>query len=123
MMNDSANADGCEYGLTALSDAVTRAQPATAMGAAEDPLKLRANALLVPFYVTDEHAQELEPMQANCFGYAPPCRTGLYDAFTSTVGNNTCNMAPDTQEEACISRIVSPFLAQLDALHALAFAQ
>jgi hypothetical protein len=101
---DDSDADGAEFGLTAVQDAIERAKPR----AADDPRKLRTDAKLVVIYVSDENAQELEP---SGFGFPDPaCDTGLVDRERRP-----------TPDLACIQELVAPFVAHLEANDAAAF--
>ncbi len=101
---DDSGADGAEFGLTAVQDAIERAKPR----ALDDPRKLREEAKLVVIYVSDENAQELEPNGAGLPG--PSCDTGLQDRDR--------NPSP---RAACIQELVQPFIAHLEANEAAAF--
>jgi thrombospondin type 3 repeat protein len=123
-MQNNSNNDGCEFGLTAASNAISRALPRTPAGMPDDPRKIRQNALLAVFYVSDEHAQEIEGTQTGCgtsIAYTTPCDTGLLDVFNND--NNVCTVVPNAAQESCISTITAPFLQQIQSERGIAFSQ
>ena len=117
---DASNTDGCEFGLRATFDAINRALPRTAPGAAEDPRRLRDNAVLAVVYISDEHEQELEDQA--CFGYTRPCDTGIRDVY-STGNNNVCAVTPNANQQTCINNIVQPYINQIRNNNGVAFGQ
>lgn len=123
-LNDTGGANGCEFGLTAVQDAVTRATPGTARGAPEDARRLRDYATLAVVYISDEHAQEIEGGQA-CHSYTVPCDTGTRDIYTGA-GNphdSYCAATLTQAQRNCVDSTVQPFITQLQNRNAIAFAQ
>ncbi len=123
-LGDTSDLDACEFGLSAVQAAIDRALPKTAVGAAEDPLRLREGASVAVIYISDEYAQEVTDGDAeDCFSYDPPCETGVDDFFTN--GQSVCAFAPDAAQQACIDSVVRPFIDQLrsPAVDGIAFAQ
>ncbi len=110
--NTDGYSDGCEFGLTAVSNAIVEALPRTARTAPENPRKFRFDAKVVVVYISDEHAQELTRRPAqSCFNYVP-CDTGIGDYFSSDDGD-ACLTEPNDAEQACIDSILRPFIDQL----------
>jgi hypothetical protein len=79
-LNNTGGADGCELGLTAVSNAIREASPPTASGASENPRRLREDATLAIVYISDEHAQEITTQ--SCEGYVANCSTGIGDLYS-----------------------------------------
>lgn len=122
-LNNTDGANGCEFGLTAVQDAVTRATPGTARGAPENANRVRDFAQLAVVYISDEHAQELEAQ--SCNNYTRPCNSGVEDIY-SGAGNPFdayCAVNPTPAQRTCVASTVQPFINQLNGLNAIAFAQ
>jgi hypothetical protein len=104
--------EACEFGLTAADDAIKTASPRTAAGV-EDPKKLRSGALLVVFYVGDEHAQEIE--EGSCGSPAGSLGTG--------VTNGVKLLTPSAAQQAAINGLVAPFVTFIQGEGGIAFGQ
>jgi hypothetical protein len=113
-LNNTSNTDGCEFGLTAADDAIAKALPRSAAGVV-DATKLRSDAKLVVFYISDEHAQELENNQCNLGNLG----TGLTDFFSSTHEQAD----PNATQQATINTLVQPFVDRVLLNDGIAFAQ
>jgi len=109
-LNNTAGNNGCEFGLTAIDDAIVRATPRTAAGAPEVATRLRATAQLVIFYISDEHAQEVEENTCGLGNLG----TGQADGSRTT---------PSAAQTTAINTIVQPFINRLVANSAIAFGQ
>ena len=118
-LNNTSGADGCEFGLEAVSNAVREALPRTPSGQAENPRKLREDATLAVVYISDEHAQEIE--NRTCAGYVPTCDTGIRDLYA--VGESVCLDTSNGLQQQCRDQIIQPYINELDAQGAVAFAQ
>jgi hypothetical protein len=122
-MNDTSSSDGCEFGLEAVRNTITRALPRTPIGMPENSRRVREGATLAVVYVSDEFAQELTEGQCGFDPGGAACNTGVGDAFSAGPGDAVCTLVPNATQQACISQILSPYLAQLRANDAIAFAQ
>ncbi|MFO0745553.1 MAG: hypothetical protein U1F43_07755 [Myxococcota bacterium] len=100
---------GCEYGLTAMDDAIVRALPRTAV---ESPTRLREDARLVAFYISDETAQEIE----SAFSCEAP-------RFATGQNDNARNLPPNGLQQHYIQGIVAPFVARIRGQGGVAFGQ
>jgi len=119
-LNNTAGADGCELGLTAVSNAIREALPPTASGGTENPRKLREDATLAVVYISDEHAQEITTQ--SCEGYVASCSTGIGDLY-SNGGTNVCTHTLNGTQQGCMNNLVQPFIDELTNRNAVAFAQ
>jgi len=121
-LENTSNQDGCEYGLDATLRAINKALPRTAVGANINRRRLRENATLAVVYISDEHAQSVEEYNS-CVNRPVQlgCRTGITDMYSQ--GNSVCNHVPTANEQTCVETIVQPFVDQLNAQGAIAFAQ
>lgn len=116
-LNNTNGLDGCEFGLTAADDALNKALPRTAPGPAnENALRLRGDAQLVIFYISDEHAQELE---SNTCGAANR-GTGLTDIY---LGTHEQPPAPNAAQQGTINTLVAPFITNILNNNGIAFGQ
>lgn len=125
LRNTSGYNDGCEFGLSAVRDAIDRALPRTAVGATENPRRLRGDATVAVVYISDEYAQEITLRSAQeCFAYNTGCNTGIRDYYTGP-SNNVCLTQPNSNQQGCIDSIVQPFIDQLESpeVDGVAFAQ
>ncbi|MCK6546652.1 hypothetical protein L6R52_12450 [Myxococcota bacterium] len=113
-LNNTGSTDGCEFGLTAVDDAIAKALPRSAAGVV-DPTKLRSDAKLVVFYISDEHAQELEQNQCGLGNLG----TGLTDFFAGTHEQTD----PSAAQQTVINSIVQPFVDRIVLNDGIAFAQ
>ncbi|HJL43295.1 MAG TPA: hypothetical protein RMG48_18450 [Myxococcales bacterium LLY-WYZ-16_1] len=120
-LSDTSGDDGCEFGLDAAFQAVSKALPRSPVGIT-DPQKLRDGAVLAVVYISDEYAEEITSDDRRCFNYEPTCATGIEDVY-STNDNAICRAEPDSTEQACIDRIVQPYIDQLIDNNGVAFAQ
>ncbi|MBK6683828.1 MAG: hypothetical protein IPG45_05090 [Deltaproteobacteria bacterium] len=112
--NDLGNTAGtvsCENGLTAADDALARALPRTAV---ENTTRLRSTAQLVVFYISDEHAQEVEENI---------CGRGLLGTGQRDVYTGAGQVPPNPAQQAAIDAIVAPFVTRIQAQDGIAFAQ
>lgn len=115
-LEDNSGQDGCEFGLTAASDALRKALPRSPAGVT-DARKLRAGATVAVVYVSDEFAEEIQ--DTACHGYSKSCTTGIND-FYDTQDQTVC-ASPVTQ--ACIDTTVQPYVQELLNENGVAFAQ
>ncbi|MFO0722984.1 MAG: hypothetical protein U1E65_04305 [Myxococcota bacterium] len=115
-LNNTAGTDGCEYGLTAIDDAIVRALPRTAVGT-EVSTRLRTNAQLVVFYISDEHAQELE--SGNC----TTASLNVIAGPTTTGQNDGARTTPSAAQQTAIDGIVNPFTTRVVNNAGIAFGQ
>ena len=126
-LEDTTDNDGCEFGLSAARDAISRALPRTALGAEEDPARLRADATVAVIYISDEYAQEItRPTAQDCFGYDPGCDTGIDDLYEPDPDDESvCLNQPTPAQQTCIDSVVGPFIEQLQSpqVEGIAFAQ
>ncbi|MBI4818305.1 MAG: hypothetical protein HY791_18720 [Deltaproteobacteria bacterium] len=126
-LSDNSGGDGCEFGLSAMDEAVQKALPRTAIGAPANARKLRGDATLVAFYISDEFAQELtQGVSASCAGYEPPCNTGIGDLYTAVSGvynDAVCNLVPNATQQACINSVVQPYIDRIRGEGGIAFGQ
>ncbi len=109
-LNNTTGTDGCEFGLTAIDDGIVRALPRTAPGV-EVSTRLRATSQLVVFYISDEHAQELE--QNICIG----------QGTAGTGQNDGARTVPNAAQQAVIDGVVTPFINRITANAGIAFGQ
>lgn len=115
-LQNTANTDGCEYGLEAASNAIRRALPRTAAGTT-NARRFRDDATIAVVYISDEYADEVQ--DAQCYGRTLPCSTNIDDLYGAG-GNASCGNTPN---QTCVDRIVAPYAAQLATESAVAFAQ
>jgi hypothetical protein len=115
-LNNTANTDGCEYGLTAADDALNKALPRTPTGQPENVLRLREDAQLVVFYISDEHAQEVENFQCGRLNLG----TGLGDIHS---GVHEGAAVPSAAQQVAIDNIAAPFVTNIRNNNGIAFAQ
>ncbi|MEO1230583.1 MAG: hypothetical protein AAFZ18_16925, partial [Myxococcota bacterium] len=115
-LEDNSGQDGCEFGLTAASDALRKALPRSAAGVT-DARKIRAGATVAVLYVSDEFAEEIQ--DTNCHGYTKSCTTGIND-FYDTQDQTVCAAAVT---QSCIDTTVQPYVQELLNENAVAFAQ
>lgn len=121
-LQNTAGADGCEFGLEAADNAIGKALPRTAPGV-ENPTRLRDNAVLAVVYISDEYAQEVTMQSAqNCDGYNPSCNTGISDYY-ATSNNNVCSTVPNAAQQTCIDNVVQPYVNTITSNGGVAFAQ
>ena len=121
-LENTSGEDGCEYGLSAVDATIARSLPRTAIGAPENPTRLRGEATLAVVYVSDEHAQTVEqlgvcdnlPAQNNC-------PTGIDDVWNS--GVNVCNVGLSAAQQGCVDQLVQPYINALNAENGIAFGQ
>jgi hypothetical protein len=123
-LNNTTGTDGCEFGLTAADDALNRALPRTASGFSPDGggqgpdggngTRIRTDAKLVVFYISDEHAQEIETGSGTCRVLPLANQTGQVDGSRHT---------PTTAEQTAIQTIAQPYIDKLTANSATAFGQ
>ncbi|MCC7385646.1 MAG: hypothetical protein IT384_27605 [Deltaproteobacteria bacterium] len=121
-LNDTSGEDGCEFGLSAVSNAITKALPRTLNGAPENARKLRENATLAVVYISDEFAQELTEGQCNYNPGGTACDTGIGDLYSGG-GNAVCTVVPNAAQTACINGVLTPYRNQITAQNGIAFAQ
>ncbi|MEE2902783.1 MAG: hypothetical protein VYC39_10655 [Myxococcota bacterium] len=121
-LENRANQDGCEYGLDAVFHAVDDALPRTPSGSPEQRRKLREEATLAIVYISDEHAQSVEEY-SGCVNRPSQvgCSTGIRDMYSQ--GNSVCNDVLSSSEQSCVETIIQPYVNQLLAQGAIAFAQ
>lgn len=115
-LNNLNNTDGCEFGLTAVDDALNKALPRTAIGLPESATRLRGDAQLVVFYISDEHAQELENNQCGALNRG----TGLGDIHS---GLHESSANPTAAQQVTIDGLVAPFITNIRNNDGIAFAQ
>ena len=125
LRDTSGQLDGCEFGLSAVRDAIDRALPRTAVGA-DNARRLRGDATVAVVYISDEYAQELTTLQdpQDCYGYSPACATGIADYYEDDL-DSVCQAQPNAAQQACIDSIVQPFITQIQSpqVDGVAFAQ
>ncbi|MEL7371350.1 MAG: hypothetical protein AAFN74_20685, partial [Myxococcota bacterium] len=124
LRDTTGDVDGCEFGLTAVRDAIDRALPRTAPGA-DDPRRLRGDAALAVVYISDEYAQEITMRSGqDCFGYDPGCNTGISDYYEDEE-DSVCRAQPNAAQQRCIDSVVQPFIDQIRSpeVDGVAFAQ
>ena len=120
---DTGGNDGCEFGLGAVDAAIARSLPRTAIGAQPNNQKLRGEATLAVIYVSDEHAQEVE--EGPCFNVPQSinCPTNIGDVWGAGGDVGVCNRAPNNAQQACVDRIVAPYIARIQGEQGIAFGQ
>ena len=115
-LENTSGADGCEFGLTAASDAIQRALPRST-GSTVDARKFRSDSAVAVVYLSDEFADEIQ--DNGCNGYTPSCTTGIQDYYA----NNDDSVCRASGNQGCIDSIVQPFINELAQVRGLAFAQ
>ncbi|MBI2379031.1 MAG: hypothetical protein HYV07_33860 [Deltaproteobacteria bacterium] len=119
-LSDNSGSDGCEFGLTAMDAAIAASLPRTAIGAAANARKLRGDATLVAFYISDEFAQEVT--EGFC-SYNPGCSTGIGDLYAFSYNDAVCNLVPNAAQQSCINQVVQPFIDRIRNEGGIAFGQ
>jgi hypothetical protein len=114
-LNNVNGANGCEYGLLAMDNAITKALPRTGPGV-ENATKVRDGVVLVTFYISDEHAQEIEN-EAACNNAA------RFPLQPQTGTNNNTRTTPNAAQQANIDTTVQPFIDRIQGENAIAFGQ
>jgi hypothetical protein len=121
-LQNSTGSDGCEFGLTAAHEAISRALPRTAVGAAENTTRLRAEAQLAVVYISDEHAQEVTESQCGHDPGGAACSTGIVDYY-STGDDNICAVTLTAANQTCVNNQVQQYINRLNNNSGIAFAQ
>ncbi len=120
-LQNTANTDGCEFGLQAASDAITLALPRSAPGV-EVANKLRNDAVMAVVYISDEYAQEITENACGINPGGAACDTGIRDYY-DTGNNNICAVTLNAANQACIHGVVAPYITQIQNQNGIAFAQ
>lgn len=121
-LQDVSGTDGCEFGVDAVSAAISRALPRSPAGQ-EDAHKIRSEATLAVVYVSDENAQEVE--EGPCFNMprARGCPTMIGDGQEPNGTVASCSVTPAPAQQACVDQILQPYINQLRNEGAIAFGQ
>jgi hypothetical protein len=120
-LQNTANTDGCEFGLEAAGDAISAALPRSAPGV-EVANRLRDNAVMAVVYISDEHAQEVTEGQCGHNPGGNGCNTGIQDYY-NTGNDNVCSVTLNAAQQTCVNNQVAPYITQIQAENGIAFAQ